>query len=82
MIPLLEIVRTEKTSPQVTLDLMTVGKTIYKVPIVVENCTGFAVNRTYFPYSQGSHLLVNLGVNVFRIDQLISNFGLPMGPFM
>ncbi|GFP94740.1 peroxisomal fatty acid beta-oxidation multifunctional protein aim1 [Phtheirospermum japonicum] len=81
VMPLLEIVRTEKTSPQVILDLMSVGKTIKKVPVVVGNCTGFAVNRTFFPYSQGAHLLVNLGVDVFRIDQIIRDFGLPLGPF-
>lgn len=80
IMPLLEIVRTEKTSAQVILDLMTVGKIIKKVPVVVGNCTGFAVNRTFFPYSQSAHLLVNLGVDVFRIDRVISNFGLPMGP--
>ncbi|XWS26833.1 hypothetical protein CRYUN_Cryun26dG0064000 [Craigia yunnanensis] len=81
VMPLLEIVRTQKTSPQVILDLMTVGKVIKKVPVVVGNCTGFAVNRTFFPYGQGAHLLVNLGVDVFRIDRVISNFGLPIGPF-
>ncbi|KAL4303105.1 hypothetical protein GQ457_10G016830 [Hibiscus cannabinus] len=81
LMPLLEIVRTQKTSPQIILDLMTVGKVIKKVPVVVGNCTGFAVNRTFFPYAQGAHLLVNLGVDAFRIDWVISNFGLPMGPF-
>ncbi|CAA3033421.1 peroxisomal fatty acid beta-oxidation multifunctional AIM1 [Olea europaea subsp. europaea] len=81
VMPLLEIVRTEKTSPQAILDLMAVGKTIKKVPVVVGNCTGFAVNRTFFPYSQGAHILVNLGVDVFRIDRLITEFGLPLGPF-
>ncbi|CAK9172766.1 unnamed protein product [Ilex paraguariensis] len=79
--PLLEIVRTEKTSAQVILDLITVGKTIKKVPVVVGNCTGFAVNRTFFPYDQGAQILVNLGVDVFRIDRLICSFGLPVGPF-
>lgn len=79
--PLLEIVRTERTSAQVILDLMTVGKIIKKVPVVVGNCAGFAVNRAFFPYSQSAQLLVQLGVDIFRIDQLISNFGLPMGPF-
>jgi enoyl-CoA hydratase/3-hydroxyacyl-CoA dehydrogenase len=78
--PLLEIVRTNKTSAQVILDLITVGKVIKKSPVVVGNCTGFAVNRTFFPYAQGAHLLVNLGVDGFRIDRLITNFGLPMGP--
>ncbi|KAG5595244.1 hypothetical protein H5410_036476 [Solanum commersonii] len=81
IMPLLEIVRTEKTSAQAILDLMAVGKAIKKVPVVVGNCTGFAVNRTFFPYSQGAHILVNLGVDVFRIDTQIASFGLPMGPF-
>ncbi|RDX74994.1 Peroxisomal fatty acid beta-oxidation multifunctional protein AIM1 [Mucuna pruriens] len=81
IMPLLEIIRTNKTSAQVILDLITVGKIIKKAPVVVGNCTGFAVNRTFFPYAQGAHLLVNLGVDVYRIDRLISNFGLPMGPF-
>lgn len=79
--PLLEIIRTEKTSPQVILDLLEVGKIIKKVPVVVGNCTGFAVNRTFFPYTQGAHLLLHLGVDLFRIDRVITNFGMPMGPF-
>ncbi|CAL9156615.1 peroxisomal fatty acid beta-oxidation multifunctional protein isoform X1 [Musa acuminata AAA Group] len=81
VMPLLEIVRTDKTSPQVILDLMTVGKTIKKVPVVVGNCTGFAVNRTFFPYTQAAQFLVNLGVDLFRIDRVVSSFGMPMGPF-
>lgn len=79
--PLMEIVRTQKTSAQVILDIMTVGKIIKKTPVVVGNCTGFAVNRTFFPYTQGAMLLLHLGVDLFRIDRIISNFGLPMGPF-
>ncbi|KAK9697687.1 hypothetical protein RND81_08G054200 [Saponaria officinalis] len=81
VMPLLEIVRTNRTSPQVVLDLVNVGKIIKKVPVVVGNCTGFAVNRTFFPYSQSAHLLANLGVDIFRIDNVITDFGLPMGPF-
>lgn len=81
VMPLLEIVRTERTSPQVILDLMTVGKIIKKVPVVVGNRTGFAVNRAFFPYSQAAHFLANLGVDPIRIDRVITNFGLPLGPF-
>lgn len=81
VMPLLEIVHTNKTSAQAILDLITVGKIIKKVPVVVGNCTGFAVNRTFFPYSQSAHFLANLGVDLFRIDRVISDFGLPMGPF-
>ncbi|EPS61414.1 hypothetical protein M569_13383, partial [Genlisea aurea] len=82
LMPLLEVVRTEKTSPQVILDLMTLGKKIKKVPVVVGNCTGFAVNRIFYLYGRGANLLVHLGVDLFRIDQVITDFGFPMGPFL
>uniref|UniRef100_A0A0D6R3F0 Uncharacterized protein n=1 Tax=Araucaria cunninghamii TaxID=56994 RepID=A0A0D6R3F0_ARACU len=78
---LLEIIRTEKTSPQNIVNLMNLGKRIKKVPVVVGNCTGFAVNRMFFPYTQGAHLLANLGIDIFRIDRVITSFGMPMGPF-
>ncbi|PWZ23341.1 hypothetical protein Zm00014a_021369 [Zea mays] len=81
IMPLLEIVRTENTSAQAILDLITVGKIVKKVPVVVGNCTGFAVERAFFPYRQGSMFLVGLGVDVFRIDRVIRNFGMPIGPF-
>lgn len=79
--PLLEIVRTQKTSPQMIVDLLDVGKKIRKTPVVVGNCTGFAVNRVFFPYTQASLLLVERGADVYRIDRAISKFGMPMGPF-
>jgi enoyl-CoA hydratase/3-hydroxyacyl-CoA dehydrogenase len=79
--PLLEIVRTKQTSPQVILDLLDVGKKIKKTPVVVGNCTGFAVNRMFFPYSQSAHLLAEHGANIYQIDNAITKFGMPMGPF-
>lgn len=81
VMPLLEIVRTNSTAPQVLVDLIDFGKRIKKTPVVVGNCPGFAVNRTFFPYSQAALLLVDLGVDVYRIDRIITSFGMPMGPF-
>ncbi|XP_031103584.1 peroxisomal fatty acid beta-oxidation multifunctional protein AIM1-like [Ipomoea triloba] len=81
VMPLLEIVRSETTSNQVILDVLKVSKVLKKFPIVVKNCTGFAVNRTFFPYMQGAELLANLGVDIFRIDRVISEFGMRIGPF-
>lgn len=81
IMPLLEIVRTQKTSPQVVVDLLDVGKKIRKTPIVVGNCTGFAVNRMFFPYTQSALLLVDCGLDVYQIDRAITKFGMPMGPF-
>ncbi|KAF3324702.1 glyoxysomal fatty acid beta-oxidation multifunctional protein MFP-a-like protein [Carex littledalei] len=81
IMPLLEIVRTDNTSPQTIVDLLEVGKNIKKTPIVVGNCTGFAVNRMFFPYSQSALLLVDYGMDVYRIDRACTKFGMPMGPF-
>ncbi|KAJ0802950.1 putative 3-hydroxyacyl-CoA dehydrogenase, Isomerase, Hydro-lyase [Helianthus annuus] len=81
VMPLLEIVRTSKTSPQTVVDLLDVGKKIRKTPVVVGNCTGFAVNRMFFPYTQAALLLVERGADVYKIDRAITKFGMPMGPF-
>ncbi|CAL2226942.1 unnamed protein product [Prunus armeniaca] len=81
VMPLLEIVRTNQTSPQVVVDLLEVGKKIKKTPVVVGNCTGFAVNRMFFPYTQAGLLLVEHGADVYQIDRVITKFGMPMGPF-
>ncbi|CAL0301622.1 unnamed protein product [Lupinus luteus] len=81
IMPLLEIVRTKQTSPQIIVDLLDIGKKIKKTPVVVGNCTGFAVNRMFFPYTQAAILLVERGTDVYQIDKAITKFGMPMGPF-
>lgn len=81
IMPLLEIVRTQHTSPQAIVDLLDVGKKIKKTPVVVGNCTGFAVNRMFFPYTMAAMLLVERGADLYQIDKVITKFGMPMGPF-
>ncbi|XP_020226302.1 peroxisomal fatty acid beta-oxidation multifunctional protein MFP2 [Cajanus cajan] len=81
VMPLLEIVRTKQTSPQVIVDVLDISKKIKKTPVVVGNCTGFAVNRMFFPYAQAGLLLVERGADVYQIDKVITKFGMPMGPF-
>lgn len=81
-LPLLEIVRTESTSPKVIKDVLALAKKIKKTPVVVGNCAGFAVNRLYFPQSMvAGFLLIELGLDPYRIDRICEAFGLPMGPF-
>lgn len=79
VLPLLEIVRTEKTSPHIIVDLINVGNNIKKSPIVVGNCTGFAVNQMFFPYTQSAHILAILGVDI--LNKVITSFGMLMGSF-
>eukprot|EP00199_Chlamydomonas_sp_CCMP681_P001081 CAMPEP_0119102552 /NCGR_PEP_ID=MMETSP1180-20130426/1265_1 /TAXON_ID=3052 ORGANISM="Chlamydomonas cf sp, Strain CCMP681" /NCGR_SAMPLE_ID=MMETSP1180 /ASSEMBLY_ACC=CAM_ASM_000741 /LENGTH=722 /DNA_ID=CAMNT_0007086861 /DNA_START=27 /DNA_END=2195 /DNA_ORIENTATION=+ len=82
IMPLLEIVRTERTSAQALLDTLELATKIKKTPVVVGNCTGFAVNRVFFPYTMSACLLVDMGINPYAVDQVIAGkFGMPMGPF-
>ena len=46
---LLEIIRTDNTSPVMVSDMVKFSKKIGKVPVVVGNCVGFAANRMFFP---------------------------------
>ncbi|KAI5021660.1 hypothetical protein ZWY2020_058390 [Hordeum vulgare] len=71
VMPLLEIVRTQHTSAQDVVDLLDVGKRIKKTPIVVGNCTGFAVNRMFFPYTQLALLLVDYGLQILLVLVLL-----------
>ncbi|KAL3689546.1 hypothetical protein R1sor_015855 [Riccia sorocarpa] len=82
VMPLLELVRTEKTSPQVQLDLINFAKIIRKIPVTVKSSVGFAVNRAFFPYvSSANFLAIYLGVDPYRIDRILKDFGMPVGPF-
>lgn len=64
------------------LDTLEYGSAIKKTPVVVGNCTGFAVNRVFFPYTQAACMLVDMGLDPYKIDMAIyAGFGMPMGPF-
>lgn len=64
------------------LDTIEFGAKIKKTPVVVGNCTGFAVNRVFFPYTQAACLLVDIGLDPYMVDKVIAmGFGMPMGPF-
>jgi enoyl-CoA hydratase/3-hydroxyacyl-CoA dehydrogenase len=81
VMPLLEIVRPPKASKQAVADSLGVATLLGKTPIVVGNCPGFAANRIFFPYFQSAALLVDFGVDPYRIDKVLQAFGLPMGVF-
>ena len=51
-----------------------------KIPIVVNNCPGFLVNRILFPYFGAFSRLINDGADYKQIDKAMERFGWPMGP--
>ena len=78
---LLEIVRGEKTAPDVLNTTMKLGKKIQKVPVVVGVCDGFVGNRMLHAYTRQAGFLIEDGALPQDVDRVIFDFGLPMGPF-
>lgn len=80
--PLVEVIRGEKTSDATVVTLVALAKKIGKSPIVVKDCPGFLVNRILFPYINESLVLLEEGAEPRAIDKAATAFGMPMGPIM
>ncbi|MBA1272715.1 fatty acid oxidation complex subunit alpha FadB [Stutzerimonas azotifigens] len=80
MMPLVEVIRGEKTSETAIATTVAYAKKMGKSPVVVNDCPGFLVNRVLFPYFGGFARLVSAGVDFVRIDKVMEKFGWPMGP--
>lgn len=78
--PLVEVIRGEKTSDEAIAKTVKYALQMGKTPIVVNDCAGFLVNRVLFPYFNGFNLLIEQGVDYQRIDKVMEKFGWPMGP--
>jgi len=78
--PLVEVIRGEKTSDETVATVVAYAKKLGKSPIVVNDCPGFLVNRVLFPYFGGFSHLVKDGVDFKKIDKVMEKFGWPMGP--
>src|SRR5215213_7306319 len=78
---LLEVVRGDKTAPDVLLTAMQIGKRIRKVPVVAGVCHGFIGNRMLMPRQVEATKLLLEGASPEQIDRVHVEFGMPMGPF-
>ncbi len=79
--PLVEIIRGEKTSDKTISTVVAYASKMGKTPIVVNDCPGFFVNRVLFPYLAGFGMLVRDGGDFRQIDKIMEKeFGWPMGP--
>ncbi|MBA4215354.1 MAG: 3-hydroxyacyl-CoA dehydrogenase [Polaromonas sp.] len=78
---LLEIVRGEKTAPDVMATALALGKQIRKVSVVSGVCDGFIGNRMVARYGAAANALIVAGASPQQIDQALERFGFAMGPF-
>jgi 3-hydroxyacyl-CoA dehydrogenase len=78
---LLEIVRGDKTAPDVLATAVAVARKLGKVPVVVGVCHGFVGNRMLSARGiEGQKLLLE-GALPQDVDGALTEFGFPMGPF-
>ncbi|MGR5130052.1 fatty acid oxidation complex subunit alpha FadB [Photobacterium swingsii] len=79
--PLVEIIRGEKTSDDTINRVVAYAAKMGKSPIVVNDCPGFFVNRVLFPYFAGFSMLLRDGADFAQVDKVMEKqFGWPMGP--
>nr|WP_145552215.1 3-hydroxyacyl-CoA dehydrogenase NAD-binding domain-containing protein [Variovorax boronicumulans] len=78
---LLEVVRGAKTSNTALATAMQIARKIGKVAAVSGVCLGFIGNRILAARSAQAQAMVLEGAMPWDIDQVLYDFGLPMGPF-
>jgi 3-hydroxyacyl-CoA dehydrogenase/enoyl-CoA hydratase/3-hydroxybutyryl-CoA epimerase len=78
--PLIEVIAGAQSSPEAVATLFELAKKLGKTPIVVKDGPGFLVNRLLLPYMNEAMFLFSEGVSVERIDKVMVDFGMPMGP--
>lgn len=78
--PLLEIIKTDKTADWVLNTAVEFGREQGKTVIVVKDEAGFYVNRILAPYMNEAGHMVASGVPIDLIDKALKKFGFPVGP--
>tara|TARA_R100000306_G_scaffold36821_1_gene37018 strand:- start:129586 stop:131727 length:2142 start_codon:yes stop_codon:yes gene_type:complete len=80
LMPLVEVIRGEKTGDAAIAKTVGYALSLGKMPIVVNDCPGFLVNRILFPYFGAFCQLLRDGADLREVDRVMETFGWPMGP--
>lgn len=78
--PLVEVIKGEKSSDDAVATIYQFCKAIGKTPVVVRDTPGFLVNRLLMPYLNESTYLLAEGAPIEELDEALLDFGMPMGP--
>lgn len=79
VMPLLEVVRTSKTSPEVIRTVMDLAKPLRKTPVLAKVCYGFIGNRMMEGYAREAERMVLEGATPRQIDSALEEWGMAMG---
>jgi 3-hydroxyacyl-CoA dehydrogenase/enoyl-CoA hydratase/3-hydroxybutyryl-CoA epimerase/enoyl-CoA isomerase len=80
VMPLVEVVRSSRTSESTVAAAVGFVTALGKTAIVVRDCPGFLVNRVLTAYMRAFLQLVADGADFVDVDQAMEAFGWPMGP--
>lgn len=78
--PLLEVIRTDQTAPEVVATAVATGKRQGKTVIVVKDGVGFYTSRILAPYMNEASWILTEGASVEQIDEAMLDWGFPVGP--
>ena len=79
---LVEVIPGLDTSDETTGDIIAFAESLRKLPVRVNECPGFLINRILMPYLNEAAYCVQEGAAAPRqIDEAMVEFGFPMGPF-
>ncbi len=79
VMPLLEVVRGQATSPAVIRTAMELAKSLRKTPVLARVCYGFIGNRMMEGYAREALRLTLEGATPRRVDTVLEQFGMAMG---
>ncbi|MBI5143514.1 MAG: enoyl-CoA hydratase/isomerase family protein [Candidatus Omnitrophica bacterium] len=78
--PLVEVIRSSRTSDKTVATVIAFARRIGKLVIVVKDVAGFLINRILLSYLNEAGFLLEEGVEIERVDRIARNFGMPVGP--
>ncbi len=79
---LVEVIPGLETSQETVDDVVMFTESLRKLPVVVQECPGFLVNRLLMPYlNEATYCLQEGTATATEIDEALVGFGMPMGPF-
>lgn len=81
VMPLIEIIKADKTSDVALATAFDMAKKLKKTPVLVKNASGFLVNRLLLALMDGMFSCLNEGADFMQADNAIVDLGFPMSPF-
>jgi 3-hydroxyacyl-CoA dehydrogenase/enoyl-CoA hydratase/3-hydroxybutyryl-CoA epimerase len=79
--PLVEVIRQPKTSPEALATVVAAGRRMGKTVIVVNDGPGFFTTRVLAPFLNEAAYILMDGARIEQVDGAMTRWGWPVGPF-